>query len=422
MGQSFLGHFSNATLVSHLSLIRSSANFAFANVTLEDMMIQNTTLPASFDEGLALLQAFVGPFGSVDVVHIPCPLSLLKLYNGFMDSVTNVLLANDSDQAPVSESSQTEDPIPTNWLQQYAVMRGGNILCPATSAQQPSSNGMLILFSSGLSCDKVFAEQINLMLAQSVLALVAWGGFQPCPASTNSTCRILSIACNEATINPSSCIAGFEVAQILASTYMSSTSLDSLYQQARDIALLNIKVVQYAQRNASTAIELLQIPVVDSGDLSFELVDWIMLTEWVIGVREAISIQGDVGTLNVLASGTSTTAYTPNPLEIPANVSYYCQLCIQYTTAVVFLNTFFAIVFAIACWGHIEGVNMFEINRVGGIVWVDRPLPVLRSTAFYCTRVRPDPSAICATAGRVIIQAAPCTHWHMFNQSHRNSL
>ncbi|KAF0713822.1 Aste57867_4196 [Aphanomyces stellatus] len=45
----------------------------------------------------------------------------------------------------------------------------------------------------------------------------------------------------------------------------------------------------------------------------------------------------------------------------------------------IFLVTFFALVYSACLRGHIEGLNMVEINRVGGIVWVGRPLLFLRS-------------------------------------------
>ncbi|KAF0682435.1 Aste57867_25448 [Aphanomyces stellatus] len=164
----------------------------------------------------------------------------------------------------------------------------------------------------------------------------------------------------EATTTPVSCKKGFSAAQNWASTYtLTLERLDSLARLAHaDVAFLDIDFVQYAQVNASSPIELLRHCVFTAEDIAFDLMAWIMLIEWVTGIREVVSIEGDV---------------------VSSNVSYYCQLCVQYMTAMVFLVTFFALMYAIACSFHVDGLNMLEINRVGGVVWVGRPLLFLRS-------------------------------------------
>ncbi|KAF0682432.1 Aste57867_25445 [Aphanomyces stellatus] len=373
----------NDTLVGQRSLIRSSANFAFANVSLEAVMVENKTLSTPLDAGLAHIRSNVGPYGSIDLVHIPRPPSLLQLYNAFTDTYTNVLELNASAQTLVAGTIQTLHQIPTQWLQLYSFSRGGSVFCPITSAHQSLSYGLLQLFESEMSCDNGISEITYLSLPNSVLALSAWDATRVCSNSSTDGCPSVSIACSEATTSHAACKKGFGVAQTWAATYMAGDKLENIHTRAQlvqaDIALLSINIVQYAQMNASAPVELLQHTMLTSGDVSFDLMSWLMLIEWVTGNREAISILGDFGTLNVLSSTVSIYTYTPNPLEIPAIVSYYCQLCIQYTTAMVFLVTFFSLVYAITCRLHVEGLNMFEINRVGGIVWVGRPLLVLRS-------------------------------------------
>ncbi|KAF0682428.1 Aste57867_25441 [Aphanomyces stellatus] len=382
-GNDLRGITQNDTRLGHRSLIRSSATFAFSNATLEDAMMQNNMLQSPLDEGLALVRDTVGPFGAVDIVHVACPSSLFNLYQAFASSYTSVLQANTSAQAPVPGAASMINPIPTTWLDRYSVLRGGDILCPTFSAQMPLTGGMMYLFVPFLSCSIVLAENIGLSLTKSVLALAAWGHFKVCN-STSAECPNILAACTDATVGSSSCTIGFQGASDWASTYLEPTFLDNMLQMARqaqtDVSLLDINVVQYAQVDASSPIELLQIPVVDSGDASFDLMTWTMLIDWATGLREVISLQGDRGTLTLISSEIATNTNTPNPLEIPNHVSYYCQLCIQYTTAMVFLITVLALVYATACRGHIEGRNMFEINRVGGIVWVGRPLLFLRSS------------------------------------------
>ncbi|KAF0682437.1 Aste57867_25450 [Aphanomyces stellatus] len=369
----------NDTLWGHRSLIRSSANFAFVNATLETAMIQNSSLPTPLEAGLVLVRNFFGPFGSVDLIHIPWPSSLMLLYNEFTDAYTKALHANASAQAPVQGAAQSLQQIPTKWMQLYSTIRGGNILCPTTPAL-PSLYGMLALFRLDLTCGSMVAEVITLSIPKSVLALSAWEATRVCP---NSPCPSVPLACKQATGTPSACKKGFSAAQGWVSLYLSQETLENLQPLARqvhaDVALLNISVVQYVQVNESAPVELLHYPVFTSGDASFDLMSWVMLIEWITWTREAVSIQGDVSELNVLSSVMDSTFNTPNALEIPNNVSYYSQLCIQYTTAMGFLVTFIALVYVIASRFHVEGLNMLEVNRVGGIVWIGRPLLVLRS-------------------------------------------
>ncbi|KAF0696409.1 Aste57867_12827 [Aphanomyces stellatus] len=172
-------------------------------------------------------------------------------------------------------------------------------------------------------------------------------------------------------------------AETWVSTFMSPSVVGRLYQQARsiqdEVAALDIQVVQFAQVDASSPVELLRMSVFDSCDPNFHLFAWFFLVDWANGLREVVSFQGDEGTLTVISAYTQYDVSTPNTLEIPHNAAYYCQLCMQYTTAMIFLVTFFALVYSAGLRGHIEGLNMVEINRVGGIVWVGRPLLFLRS-------------------------------------------
>ncbi|KDO17515.1 hypothetical protein SPRG_16968 [Saprolegnia parasitica CBS 223.65] len=60
----------------------------------------------------------------------------------------------------------------------------------------------------------------------------------------------------------------------------------------------------------------------------------------------------------------------------------------MYVTLVVLSIAVLACVYIIASRGYAEGMNMLELSRVGGIVWVGRPLLFLRSLtamAVLCT-------------------------------------
>ncbi|RHY99280.1 hypothetical protein DYB35_002421 [Aphanomyces astaci] len=74
-------------------------------------------------------------------------------------------------------------------------------------------------------------------------------------------------------------------------------------------------------------------------------------------------------------------ATSPQPLEIPTNVALYLRYATMYITGTIFAASVVATVYILLARGHIEGRNMFKLNRVAGIVYMGRPLLLLRSMA-----------------------------------------
>ncbi|KAF0699574.1 Aste57867_9862 [Aphanomyces stellatus] len=364
---------------SSLSLVGNSPSFLFANVSMEALLVQQQYISMPLDAGLALVRAAIGPFGSIDLVHMACPPTLLQLVHAFATVDTATLLATPAAQTPLASTSQQIPLVPTAWLQNYAVSRGGSILCPANAASRPlQQNGLCTWFSATSSCGSIFSENLYPTRAHSVVALIASGAYQPC-----ATCPTLAQICAKTTTPPEPCLQDFLPVQSWITSYMPASAIQTLVQDAAAIQTtlraLAIEVVQYAQVNATSAVELLRMNVLAPADPYFQLFGWYLLVEWATGVREVVSMQGDGGTINTLSTYLQPSSSVPNPLEIPQNLVYYCQLCIEYTTAVVFIITFFSLAYTVASHGYIEGLNMAEINRVGGIVWVGRPLLFLRS-------------------------------------------
>ncbi|RHZ00239.1 hypothetical protein DYB31_010069, partial [Aphanomyces astaci] len=74
-------------------------------------------------------------------------------------------------------------------------------------------------------------------------------------------------------------------------------------------------------------------------------------------------------------------ATSPQPLEIPTNVALYLRYATMYITGTIFAASVVATMYILLARGHIEGRNMFKLNRVAGIVYMGRPLLLLRSMA-----------------------------------------
>ncbi|KAF0715651.1 Aste57867_3278 [Aphanomyces stellatus] len=370
----------NGTLIAHMSLIRSSGTFAFANHTIQDLLIQNQTLQSPLDAGLAMVAATIGPFGSIDLVHIPCPASLIELYHRFSADVTLILNSNPDAQSLLVGATVGLTPGPATWFADYALTLGGSFLCPVVSASISFASGPLAYIRHDLSCDVTLTENLSINPQPSALALLAWGAFM-----CSGTCPTIHDVCNLASAIGTAgiCEDALLPAQTWVSTFMSPVSQSRFYQDAAavqaEITAMDIEIFQYGQQSPASPIEFLHMNVLAPADPYFRLFGWLYMIDWVLGVREVLSVRGDVSTMTTISGEIAYGSTTPKASEIPSNVAYYCQLCMQYTTSMVFLVTFFTLVYIVHCRGLIEGFNMFKINRMGGIVWVGRPLLTLRS-------------------------------------------
>ncbi|KAF0720746.1 Aste57867_88 [Aphanomyces stellatus] len=372
----------NDTDLGGASLIRRSGRFAFQNHTMETIVLQNQSL-VPLDPGFEFVQGILGPFGTIDLVHVPCPLSLLQLVQSFSDTATTISLLNVEAQVPLHDASQSLSSAPTLWMQTYSSTRGGNFLCPMNAANSPLAGaGASVWFSVQGSCTVRLAEVIYTSQSLSLVALIASGAFESCNP-TRTSCVSIQDACSNTTYAADICVKALLPVYNWTLDYMPRATRLDLFTQASAVQAkllrMGIDIVQYAQLNDSSPIELLRATLFSPTDPYFILFSWMLVLEWVNGLREVVSFQGDVGSFQALSSYVASITSTPNALEIPRNLAYYCQLCIQYTTAMAFAITFFTLLYTMCARGYIEGLNMFEINRVGGIVWIGRPFLVLRS-------------------------------------------
>ncbi|KAF0717213.1 Aste57867_2433 [Aphanomyces stellatus] len=361
------------------SLIRTSAHFAYANRSMESLVLQNQSMAQPLDSGLALFRAVVGPFGSIDLVHVPCPFALLELIHAFHETTTSIATHNMDAQRALTGTSQLMSPIPWLWKNKYAIARGGNVFCPLNSAKNAlPTNGYFTWFSALGSCSNILVEAITVSQDTSTIALIASGAYEVCNNDVQCT-AVLVEACAMTTFQVDDCVGLFR--PVVQWTLAFVPSHHVLFTQSalvrETLVHLAIEMVQYAQHNASSPVELLRSTLFT--DPAFDLFAWMLMVEWADSLREVVSFQGDVGSFQTLSSYFAPVVSTPNALEIPHNAAYYWQLCLDYTTGMTFIVTFFTLVYAVSVQGQIEGLNMLEIHRVGGIVWVGRPLLFLRS-------------------------------------------
>ncbi|KDO18225.1 hypothetical protein SPRG_15606 [Saprolegnia parasitica CBS 223.65] len=136
--------------------------------------------------------------------------------------------------------------------------------------------------------------------------------------------------------------------------------------------------------NKTAPIELFHTPLLNPSDPSFDFFAWLFLFDWAIGNREVISFQGDLGTLTVMGNELTRLEQAVDSAQLPTVFALYALQAVRYVTYVMIMLAAVTFVYILLARGHVEGLNMFEMSRVGGIVWVGRPLVAVRSITALC--------------------------------------
>ncbi|KAH9141900.1 hypothetical protein AeRB84_013973 [Aphanomyces euteiches] len=173
---------SNLTMISKGSLIRSSGHFAFENVTMEQVLMENLTLANPLTPGFAAFQATIGPFGSVDMKYISCPAQMKSIYQALLRQLSGLLYSNlEAQRAFLSLPRKSYiSPFPSDWLVGNIATNGGNILCGSDLSSTPDtgvdSASVNRYFSVSSVCSNYFMEYLKpdeFMLVFGLLGLRA---------------------------------------------------------------------------------------------------------------------------------------------------------------------------------------------------------------------------------------------------------
>ncbi|KAH9109197.1 hypothetical protein AeMF1_015701, partial [Aphanomyces euteiches] len=123
---------SPSTYMYGKSLIRQDPSFAFANVTMEAVLVQNGTIVASdltSGGAYSVFRSTFGPFGSVDLKRVPVPQSLMAFSLQLNDAIAQMRLAssNFSEQYRLLPTFSPFGYVPPSW--DSTATFGGNLLC-----------------------------------------------------------------------------------------------------------------------------------------------------------------------------------------------------------------------------------------------------------------------------------------------------
>ncbi|EQC35082.1 hypothetical protein SDRG_07318, partial [Saprolegnia diclina VS20] len=359
----------NSSGVGGLSLLASSPRFAYSNVSSEHLLISNGSfLSAPLSAGLTSLRAAVGPFNAVDMTFVPVPNALLSVYTGLANALSALLYHNASAQAAFFELrvAASMGALPAAYGHRWTI--GSNLLCGDDVPPNAVAFGWNTYFGMASMCHSYYNEYMFPTRLQLLLAVLS----SP-PTNYEAVCALDIYA-------SSTCATDYRAIAAFAMTY--NLSIHAASVAAATAATVAPSVVLYLL-NASL-VELTSIPLLQASDNGWSFFGWCYLYEWIVGLRDVVAFEGDHGVITAISSRSHPLVFAPDASEIPHSLSYLFQCCVQYITTVLLCVAACVALSTIAQRGHVERLNLFELNRIVGHVWIGRLFLVVRAiTAIW---------------------------------------
>ncbi|RHY27421.1 hypothetical protein DYB32_006788 [Aphanomyces invadans] len=368
----------NSTRMGGRSLVRTSRDYAWYNVSLEDILLDNGTVDAPLTRSRSLVRAALGPFGTIDAKRIPCPESLRVAHQVGTEMLARTLSASAAAQDDFWGIYHTFNysPMPQAWSEGAY---GGSLLCDINSAasKQPCE-----FFTYKGGCSMFGAESTLGSTVQAVKSLLAVGAHEIARGWVESTCeRELS--------ERESCVTQLTDAIAFLAKHVSlddMQTMSSLGSDAKAVVRdeLQVDYVQFVSLPGASAagMTLARENFFHSRDMEF--FSWLLLWEWVDGKREVTLFHGDAGRICAMSTSDDLAMSPTSAMDIPLNVANYLRAMVQYTSLVLCAVAVVVSLYIVANRGRVEGINMLSFNRVCGLVWIGRPLLFIRGITALC--------------------------------------
>ncbi|RHY08077.1 hypothetical protein DYB38_003056 [Aphanomyces astaci] len=363
------------------SLVRQAATYVYANTTVESFLVAAGIVPRPITSALALLQTTLGPLGTIHLKRIPCPKVLRVLHRDLSHRLTSLLAATRESQQrfwPIY-SSFTWQVRPTAW--DRFVLSGGSLMCDIWTSITVDDRPAMWFTSKG-SCNAGLQEVLISDTLRVMMATVAVMG---------PTLDVFAVARREVTAPVANIALLLNQSVAFLRTFESTWQLDDWLRRAQVVQTtirdeIHLDLVQFVRpRNPPTsAFALSQVRLFDGSDPHFNMFAWLYLFDWVQGIREVVTFQGDVGAITTLSTINSATEMHVNPMEVPLNVAFYMQWLLQYITFVMLGVAVVVCVYIVALKGQVEAANMLSFSRITSLVWIGRPLILLRAFCAIC--------------------------------------
>ncbi|OQR87324.1 hypothetical protein ACHHYP_09135 [Achlya hypogyna] len=365
---------SNTSGIGGRSLVRGSANYAFANTTMQAVLMANGTLASPLPEAFGILSTIaLGPFGTIDMIYVSVPPRLAAFLRNLLDSLRTTLAGSLATQAayfnitPLAASY----PLPLAWYDPHPLGYGGSPLCPgAARAAGSKLNGPRQFFSFDAPCST--GAPVSALLEPSREAYVFM--------ATMARLSDLQTVCPNDPYNRGACIGGYPLRlAAFVQSYLPPVDPASVARLANAIEALDIRAMVWASLNATSPMLLWTTNIVGAADTTYAFFGWNYIFDWGMGRREVVRFAGDVGQLTLVSELQTPHGEDVLAWQVPTNIAQYFRAGVFYVTYVMIAVATAAGVYIVVSRGHIQGINMLELARVGGHVWVGRPFLFLRS-------------------------------------------
>ncbi|OQR96757.1 hypothetical protein ACHHYP_13654 [Achlya hypogyna] len=400
---------SNATEIASLSLLSDSPGYAFANTTAETLLLQNLTLTAPLRAGLECLRSAVGPFGAVDMVYVFPPPSLLELYAAFTAALSTWTL-----QHPSAQEKFTQLPLRPKIAEASSALLadpsimlvGGNVLCGDDLPPYKATNGIDLAFSVDNLCHAVFLDYMKPGTVGLLFALAGYGSSLPSFASSADVAAICALDAYAGR----SCAADYGEMLAFVREVLDPKALAPLVNATVAAVLaVGVEVVQYLAANHS-GVSIYRVNLLEPSDRPWTFYGWCFLYEWISGSREVVAFEGDAGTVTTISARADPVHLSPDPGRTPTYLSVVFRHALVGITTTLIGVALALLLYTLAYKGAVEGSNLFEVNRIVGIVWIGRPSLLLRAvTAIMLLNTSPLDLVL---VGRVTHLTTPPLAWY----------
>ncbi|KDO35154.1 hypothetical protein SPRG_01221 [Saprolegnia parasitica CBS 223.65] len=365
----------NSSGIHGCSLLATSANYAFANTTRQMLLVLAGELVAPLSAGSQLVASTLGPYGTIDTIYVPVPPRISDAYRLLLTGLRIALNANHSAQADFFAISIVDAlyPVPSPWLKAPIAAFGGSPLCPAlpsTSGDTAITSGMKNVVAFSASCSMTTGLDAKIAPTTDHLVVAAL------LANTIGNASAYATICAHDPTNLAACPGYLHQISDFVTWHLPTAirDADELGDGFRhDLDSLNVSFMQYARYPGAPALQLATQPLFQPSR-SFDFFAWCFVYDWVIGHREVVAFVGDIGNLTLL-----TDYEAPLTHDAPIELAQYSRLVSTYVTIVMISIACLVQLYIYVARGYVEALNLLELNRVGGMVWVGRPLLAIRS-------------------------------------------
>ncbi|KAF0709892.1 Aste57867_5715 [Aphanomyces stellatus] len=278
--------------------------------------------------------------------------------------------------ASLTDGSSGLYPAPQSWIDLGHCTIGGSVLCPQMLVSSCITPALGL--KPYLSFSMVCSEYINYItltpVRQTIVAAITLAGL------TNVTTDERNAICVQDPGFYGVCISYLGETALFVQHFMNVSALDALVQHANAaVQAVGFELIQYGAVDMLSPVQLDRLLLFNPLDSRFDMYAWMFMVEWALGIREAVRFEGDHGALTVVTEPLQPLQQEVNVAEFPSSVAFYMRGTVTYVTGIMIALFSLALVYALVSRGYVEVLNLLELQRVGAIVWIGRPILCVRS-------------------------------------------